>query len=432
MLSGDNMRSVLPADTYKVYRKGIILEDKKQVLTLLYQPIIGIQAVCLYLTLLNDLDGNSSESESLTHHHLMTNMQLNLDTVIKAREKLEAIGLMKTYYKEDNINSYLYVLYSPISANDFLNHPILNVVLYNNVGKMEYENIVAKFRANRLNTKDYVDITCAFDDVFTSVNGYSMENKDIITDKTRKLEIDSNIDINLIISGIPRRMTSDKCFNKESVNLIINLAYLYKIDNLNMQGIVRNSINEKGMIDSRELRNLCRNFYQFENNGKLPTLIYNKQPDHLKDPAGDNSDLAKMIYTFENVSPYDLLKNSYNNAEPTMRDKKIVESLIIEQQLNPGVVNVLIDYVLKTNNKKLNKEFIETIAGQWRRLNIETVSEAMEICRKEHKKVQRNIVKSTKIDKKEMPVKVPDWFNKENVCDAKNLHEFDDILKEFD
>ena len=426
------MRTIVPADIYKVYKKGIVLEDKKQVLTLLYQPIIGIDAVSLYLTLLNDINNNLVESDNLTHHHLMTNMQLNLDLIQKAREKLEAIGLMKTYYKEDNINSYLYVLYSPISANEFLNHPILNVVLYNNVGKMEYENIVSKFRASRLNIKDYIDITCSFDDVFTSVNGYSFENKDIINDKTRKIEIDSNIDINLIISGIPRRMTCDKCFNKESVNLIINLAYLYKIDNLNMQGLVRNSINEKGMIDGKELRNLCRNFYQFENNGKLPTLIYNKQPDHLKEPVGNNSSISKMIYTFENVSPYDFLKSSYNNAEPTMRDKKIIENLIIEQQLNPGVVNVLIDYVLKTNNKKLNKDFIETIAGQWKRLNIETVNEAMEVCRKEHKRVQKNIVKNIKIDKKDELVKVPDWFNKDSDINIENLNEFDEVLKEFD
>ena len=190
------MRTILPADSYKVYNRGIIGEDKKRVLTTLYQPIIGISAVSLYLTFLNDLNKGENESDILTHHHLMSNMQLNLETILKAREKLEAIGLMKTYYKEDNINSYLYLLYSPISANEFLNHPILNGVLYNNVGKMEYDNIVEKFKNSRISTKDYVDITSAFSDIFTSVNGYSIENKDILTDRTRKLEINSNIDIN--------------------------------------------------------------------------------------------------------------------------------------------------------------------------------------------------------------------------------------------
>jgi len=266
--------------------------------------------------------------------------------------------------------------------------------------------------------------------VFTSVNGYSYdENKDIITDKTRKIEIKSNIDINLIISGIPNRMTSSKCFNNETVDLIVSLAYIYKIDNLNMQGLVRNAINEKGLIDKEELRRSAREFYRFENNGKLPTLIYNKQPEYLKEIEGVNSNLAKMIYTFENISPYEYLKSLYNNAEPTNRDKKIIEDLMINQKLSPGVVNVLIDYVLKVNNNKLNKEFIETIAGQWKRLNIETVKEAMDICRREHKKVRKQV----KVEaKKEIKGELPEWFDKELTENKENIEEIEEILKDFE
>ena len=50
------------------------------------------------------------------------------------------------------------------------------------------------------------------------------------------------------------------------------------------------------------------------------------------------------------------------------------------------MVNVLIDYVLKKNNNKLNNAFVETIAGQWKRLGIETAKDAMEVAEKEHKK----------------------------------------------
>ena len=65
-----------------------------------------------------------------THHHLMSTMQIKLENLVIAREKLEAVGLLKTYLKKDAVNNYVYVLYSPMSAADFLNHPILNVVLY--------------------------------------------------------------------------------------------------------------------------------------------------------------------------------------------------------------------------------------------------------------------------------------------------------------
>ena len=426
------MRSILPADTYKVFNRAFIGNKEKDIIVSLYQPLIGVLAVNLYLTLTNDLNEEKVESPILSHHHLMSLMLVNLDSIVEARKKLEAIGLMKTFYKEDTINNYIYVLYAPLSANEFLNHPILNVVLYNNLGKMEYEKVVEKYRMKKVSVKDFKDITTSFDKVFTSVNGYSYTNDDIRDERTRKIEIKSNIDINLIISGIPNRLTSNKCFNKETVELIVDLAYLYKIDNMNMQGLVRNAINEKGMIDKEELKNSCRNFYQFENNGKLPTLIYSKQPDYLKEPEGSNSNISKMIYTFENTSPIEYLKSCYNNAEPTSRDKKIIESLMLNQKLSPGVVNVLLDYVLSVNDKKLNKDFIETIAGQWKRLNVETVKEAMEICRKEHKKMQKVAPKPIVKTNNKNQGELPEWFDKKIETNSDNLDELVEVLKDFD
>ena len=129
--------SILPADTYTVINKTIITD--KKIITMLYQPIIGYTAVALYNTLLDDLDKQELASDDLTHHRLMATMQLRLEDIVIAREKLEAIGLLKTYVKKDNINQFIYLLFSPVSADEFFNHPILNVVLYNNLGKKEYE-----------------------------------------------------------------------------------------------------------------------------------------------------------------------------------------------------------------------------------------------------------------------------------------------------
>ena len=67
-----------------------------------------------------------------------------------------------------------------------------------------------------------------------------------------------------------------------------------------------------------------------------------------------------------------------------------------KQKLKPGVVNVLIDYVLKINNKKLTKNFVEAIASQWARLKIETVEDAMKQAKKEHKSRIKAEVTATK------------------------------------
>ncbi len=430
--------NLTPADNYIVYNKGIISSEKIKILTNLYQPIIGFTAVSLYLTLFNDLNKKKIESEEFTHHHLMTSMQLKLENILTARNKLEGIGLLKTYLKEGEINSYIYILYSPISAYEFFNHPILNIVLYNNIGTVEYEKLQTYYKVPRITVKDYNDITLSFEEVFSPITNTNLlfDNGDIKNDKKLNLVIKSNFDINLLIDSIPKRLISDKCFNEDTKELILNLAYIYKIDNLNMQGLVRSSLNERGLIDKNELRKSARNYYQFENNGRLPTLIYNRQPEYLKTPLGSDSKLAKMIYMFENTSPYDFLKKSYGNVEPTNRDKKLLENLMLEQKLNPGVVNVLIDYVLKINNKKLNKDYIETIVGQWKRLKVETVVDAMEVCRKEHKKLKKTIFKgdykNTNKSYFEDNSNLPLWFDKKIEKEDTDLSELNEVLKEFE
>ena len=428
--------NLVPADLYIVNNKGIITEDKIKILTNLYQPIIGYTAVSLYLTLLNDLNNTKRDNVEYTHHHLMSSMQLKLDNIVDARFKLEGIGLLKTYIKTGEIDEYMYILYSPLSAYDFFNHPILNIVLYNNIGAKEYQNLQDYYKVPRIITKDYQDITKSFEQVYTTNTNTNLlfDNSDIEKNTIKKLEIKSNFDMDLLIDSIPKRLINDKCFTDDIKELIINLSYIYKIDNINMQGLVKNSLNEKGLIDKTELRKSCRNFYQFENNGKLPTLIYNKQPDYLKTPIGNDSKLSKVIYYFENTSPNDFLRKCYGNTEPTNRDKKLIETLMYEQKLNPGVVNVLIDYVLKVNNKKLNKDYIETIVGQWKRLKVETVTDAMEVCKKEHKKFKKTIFnKEEKVVKKE-PIKenLPLWFDKKIEKKEENLQELNDLLKEFE
>jgi len=230
-------------------------------------------------------------------------------------------------------------------------------------------------------------------------------------------------------------MYHERCFSKEIKELINSLSFIYNLSTIDMQGLVRNSINEKGMIDKTILRKSARDYYQFEQNGNLPTLIYNKQPDYLKKPTGDTSKWAKLVYTFENITPYQLLKTKYKGAEPTDRDKRLIESLLIDQKLNPGVVNVLISYVLKINNEQLKKSYVETIAGQWKRLNIETVEEAMKITEKEHKKLKKLMTKTrpTIVKTKNDDTNLPAWFDKEldkSEVSKEESEELDKILSE--
>ena len=403
------------ADTYIVVNKGIIDSDDRTILTMLYQPIVGPLSIMLYFSLWSDLDKSELMSTEYTHHHLATNMQLSLEEIIEARKKLEAIGLLKTFYKEEDINTYIYQLYSPIKPSEFFNHPILNVVLYNNTGKKEYEKLKNYFKTPRINMSSYEDITVSFSDVFKPValTSYDILNDDIRKTNIRKLSIDTNFDFEFLESTLPKSLDKSKIFTKDVKELINQLSFLYQLDAVKMQDIIPICLTERGTLNKEELRKTCRNYYQFDNHGLLPTVVYNKQPEYLKKPPGDTSKRARMIYTFESINPYELLKSKNNGAEPTARDLKLAEDLIIKYGLKCGVVNVLIDYILKTQNNKLNRAYAETIAGQWQRSKIETVDEAMQLAEKEYnkryKKDSTTSSTKTKVMKEE---KIPEWFDK--------------------
>lgn len=410
--------SLLPADTYIVINKTILTEADRKYLISLYEPIIGSSSVSLYFTLWRDLDRYSFVSVDYTHHHLMTILKSNLEVIKLARKTLEAIGLLKTYFESGSVNHYVYELYSPLSPREFFSNPILNVVLYNNIGSIEYDLLKQEFGTPSFSLKNYQDITTSFDEVFKSSN--ESVSFEAIGREVLPLNMQDQIDFDLLISSLPKGMITEKTLNKRTRELINNLAFAYNIDTLKMCEILRLCMNEKGVLEKEKLRIQTRKYYQYENLGKLPTLVYRSQPEYLKHPSGDTSKKGRIIEVFENTTPYDFLKAKYKTGLPTNRDLKLLEYLLVDVELKPAVVNVLVDYVLKKNNDKLNSSFIETIAGQWKRLGIETAKDAMEVAEKEHKKYTNKL---TKVTNKPVLNATPVWFDEKIQKESMSVEE---------
>ena len=404
------MSNVLPADTFIVVNKTSLSDKDRNILMLLYQPIIGSGPISLYYTLWSYLDKSELLSNEWTHHHLLRDMMISNSELTESKEKLEAIGLIKSYVKKGNINNYVYELYSPFSASEFINNPMLNMALFNAVGKLEYERIIGYFRLPKINLKEYEDVSKKFSDVFD----FRVEplNDNLIYDlksrNTKKLEILTKIDINTILSLISDDILNKKSITKETKELIYKVSYIYNFDNDDMIELIRNSISEHHTIDKKLLLTNANKYYRYDNLGKLPSLIYKQQPEYLRKENLDTSNRSRMIHLFETTSPYDFINSKYKTGNPTSSDLAIIAYLLIDLNLKPGVVNVLVDYVLKINNNKLIKSFVEVIASQWSKSGIETVEDAMNIAEAEYKKKK----KVTEVTKKKV-VETPDWFNKD-------------------
>lgn len=299
--------SILPVDNFVVINKTIINDNFRDLVVMLYQPIIGFPSVSVYFTLWSYLKKSTLMSKEYSHYNLLSNMKINIIELNEAREKLEAIGLIKTYFKHDKVNQYIYELYSPLEAVEFFNNPILSTLLYTNLGPENYNDTLSYFEMPNIPLKGYENITSRLSDVFEigSLNGTIYDN--LRKTSTGPILLTPKINIGITLELIPDEVLNKKNITASIKDLITNLSFVYDFNDEELKNIILESIDNKKNIDLNLLKENARKYYEFEHQGKLPNLIYKNQPEYLRKESTGTSKRDKMIYQFEVTSPYDFI-----------------------------------------------------------------------------------------------------------------------------
>lgn len=369
------MKELLTSDIYQVRSSYMLDLTGYKTLLQLYQPLLGMEATALYLTLNSELDQMTLTKSPALISRLCKICGFSLNSLQDAFNKLEAVGLVCSYVKQKNDNRYLFDLQMPLSPQEFMNHRILNSLLKERL-KDEYEKTVATFQVYNVNLNDYQEITSSFTDVFE----IHLNDKKVLQTKKYKQKIhnsiENNYDLTLFYQGLENLQLSKKMFTADDEKAIQQLGILYHINALDMQDLVKQSMVENH-LNSRLLAQNCRNYYDLKIPEKF-TEVFHKQSPLLQSEKQGESSLQKHIYYLENISPYDLLKDKMGGKEPLKRDLQVIESVLTTLQLEPGVVNVLIETTLQKCDQSLPKNFIEALGSQWKRKKIKTVQEAIE------------------------------------------------------
>jgi replication initiation and membrane attachment protein len=427
-------QELLPIDRYIVSSDGLLHSYDQKVLTFLYQPLIGSTAFSLYMTLWCELEENRLWSESTTHHSLMNFLDTNLKEIYLARQKLEGMGLLKTYVKvEDDDRSFIYELLPPLNPERFFLDGMLNIYLYQKIGKNQFARLKRFFSVQQHpQTGDYKDVTKSFQDVYTTASPEALQLHQESSQELRlglgesfigrteskaiQIQVES-FNFDLLISGLKESLISKRSFTQRVKEAIANLAFLYNINALEMQKVVLSAV-EDDEINIEELRKAARDWFQFQHQDQLPALVDRVQPEQLKvQKTEPNTKEEELKQYFETVSPRQFLMDISGGGEPSKSDLQIVEDIMFHQNLSPAVVNVLIHYVLIKTDMKLTKSYVEKIASHWSRKGIKTVNDAMELAIKENRQyLEWASGKKTKKSNDKKPIRteyIPDWFNKE-------------------
>ncbi|WP_174729626.1 replication initiation and membrane attachment family protein [Mesobacillus harenae] len=396
-------QEILPVDRYRVAINGLLHEYDRKVLTFLYQPLVGTACFSLYMTLWAEVEENRLWSGAASHHGLMNLTDLNLKDIYHARLKLEGIGLLKTFTQtEPEGRSFIYELQPPLSPEQFFLDGMLNIYLYRKIGKNQFLRLKRFFTdQTKIDDGSYKEITRSFQDVYESAPQDALKyDRDTAIDLgagqdqafigrkvSSEIKIDESLfDFDVLLAGLRDSLVPKRALSAKVKGAISTLAFLYGIDALQMKNLVLSALTADNEIEIEELRKAARDWYQFENQDQLPDLLDRLQPmQHKRDRNVPETKEEKLIHYFDTTSPRQLLIDISGGAEASKSDLQIIEDIMFTQKLLPGVVNVLVQYVMLKTDMKLQKGYIEKIASHWARKKIKTVKEAMELAKNEHR-----------------------------------------------
>jgi replication initiation and membrane attachment protein len=429
-------KELLPVDRFAVRTSNHITDIDRLTLTLLYQPLTGAMAHSLYITMLSQLEHDQYWSNEQTHRQLMLLLGVSLEVIYEERKKLEGIGLLKTFKCKDESGgaTYLYELQAPMTPKQFFENDVLSVYLFNRLGKTHYRQLRDRFTLDKLDHEQYQEMTYAFDEVYVSLHHSEMvSNLQSETGNALKVEQDQELicmndsseltfqqfDFDLLEKSLSTFIVPADVLSDEVRKTISRLAFVYKVEPLEMSSIVQQALLHDDKLDLNELRQKTQEWYKLEHGNEPPGLGLQKQPVKYQTMIGKEPETEEERTTkfYETTAPLTLLEIRSEGAKVPVADVKIIESLLIDHQMLPGVANVLLDFMLYSQDMKLSKALIDKIAGHWSRKKVKTVKEAMQLAKQEQRK------------SKEIATKVKAPSNKKGTAQRKQQQKRDKLPK---
>lgn len=369
------MERVKRHDVFVVSAEGICSNVDYQVLSLLYQPIIGYKALALYMTLMHLVDRQTMISDEYLHSDLESMINIEIKDLEEERYKLEAIGLLVTFFTSD---MFTYEIKLPLSARSFINDGILGEYLISNITKTRFKKLIKVFKIKQPNQKQKFNISKAFNEVFPAikrVDNYEFESA-LLPGKSngfRKLN-GYDIDWRFLSDSVPKDICDIKNLTDAAKNKIVQLSYVYDLNELDLKQVVIKSLDDSHLLNIEELSKNARLYFD-----KKQSEVHYDSENHQKVHQESSIEKFDNIESyFETISPKNLLAE-LGDGVVLASDLRIAERLMDEVGLDKGVINVLLTYIYKSKDNKLpGYAYFLKVALSWKRNKVDSVKVAMD------------------------------------------------------
>jgi len=388
---------VIEMTSFRVFRETDLTKIGQKELTHLYMPLIGPNAINLYMTLYSFLD-DLMETDVIAHLKLFKLLKIKKeDEFIKERCKLEAVGLLRVYVAE---NDFIYEIKSPLTPSQFFKNEVLSTFLFQNVSSTEFNELAMEFLIHSFDLNKYTDMTKSFDDVFkasSSEVSYASELSSLIKVNDADVVVkNEHFDYQYFIILLSALDIIDKdILNSKSLYELVNrYSFLYLLSTEQIKDAIIASATPNKELDVELFKKACKDLYTKKN--KTVKFI----------PKSNPNEQNRLINYLEVTSPTEIVKTKFG-VGLVASEIEMFDSLLKTTGISLGILNVLIIYVLQDKNGEVpSYNYFDKIIKTWQRMGISSTLEAIDHINGRDKAPKAQAKKNSK--------PVPSWYEKYN------------------
>jgi replication initiation and membrane attachment protein len=398
----------------------------QEVLTYLYLPILGSDCYSLYLGFYH-FSSLMGKIGGFLHSDFLEYIKMKDSDFLMARTRLEAIGLLEVYRKEERDQTsqlkvnYLYQLLPPASPRKFFNDVFLRALLNEALGNKKYYFLSGYFKVFEKKLDDgFLNVTTPFKDVFSmsvKEGDASLEPMGLMLEDKNYKSL-ANFDKKNF-----RKKLKESNYSFESIKSdwddIVDICSLYDPSIDDACQIILQNTDSDGNFYFEHFKKDIRDLRQFQV----------RSVSNCSDDTGyGDGRMAKLLKTFNSISPDQYLSVVFNSKPATFMLEEI-EKLKQNLGFSNPIINVILDYCLKKTKNEFNCNYIEKVAYTLSSLNVSNAYDAMtKLSSRDFESAQASRKKKSFYNSKKVEKKSEETSSSGEIVSQEDLDAFD---KEF-
>ncbi len=341
-----------------------------------YQPIIGSEAIALYLFLFTEATNSITSSLFLSQERILKMTSLSRDELVLIFSKLELLSLVEIFYNKPE-SRIIYVLNEPLQV-DFLSEDFIKDYLINKIGMENIKINEAFLTAKSSLAKSFVNYTKKERKII-HINDHQLETK-----KT-SYDLNVKVDLNELTKLLKQKSsTYDIWWNDDLAKMVSDSIVVYNLNLLDVYLHLENLLEENNTVNPIAYFNKIK---ESKRNNELWI-------DYLLRDKNINN---KKFNLLRNLSPQQFINLRLKRLTKT-KEENLISKLKVDYHFSDEIINVLLDFSILKNDSLIVDNYILKIADSIQKYEIKDSSELIDYLRKSFSKRSK---KNNQINKKD-------------------------------